>query len=398
MQIYVDYNASSPIAPEVRAAIVPFLDAAFGNPSSLHWAGRPARAAIEAARVSLAELLHAAPEEIVFTSGGTESNNHAIKGAYGIWARGIAGATSPSGSRPAPHFVTTAIEHPAVTLPLAYLRDVHGAEVTELLVDAYGRVDPSAVEQALRPETVLVSVMHANNETGVLQPIAEIGSLCRSRNVLFHTDAAQSVGKVPVDLRALQVDLLTVAGHKLLAPKGVGALYVRTGLRLEPLLHGAGHEHGRRSGTENTPWIVGLGAAAALAARHLAEDGVSRVARLRDRLEAGIAASWGDGAVFHGAGAPRLPNTSSVAFVGRIGAEVLGALDGVAASTGAACHSGVVELSRALRAMGVREQVGMGTIRFSLGRGTTEAEVDAVVSALAAVQDGPAARQGRTEA
>ena len=406
MQIYLDYNASSPLAPEVIEALRPYLDAAYGNPSSLHWAGRPAKEAIDQARRQLANLLGARPSEIVFTGGGTESDNYAVQGAFGAWLRrgkaaepdggdagtraslplttGVVGKhqrASADASSYA-HFVTSAIEHPAILKPMEALRDLFGAEVTEVGVDSQGRVSPGDVERAIRPETVLVSVMHANNETGVIQPIGEIGAICRERGVLFHTDAAQSVGKVPIDVEALGVDLLTVAGHKLLAPKGIGALYVRDGVVLEPLLHGAGHESGRRSGTENTPWIVALGAAAASAEAHFADGADSEIAARRDRFEAGLGEIWGDDVVIHGKGVPRLPNTCSASFVGRVGQEVLDALDGVAASTGAACHSGVVELSRVLRAMGVSETVGMGTIRFSLGRYTSDAEIDAVLAAL----------------
>lgn len=379
MQIYLDYNASSPLAPEVIQAIRPFLEWAFGNPSSLHWAGSPAKAAIESARADLAGLLGAAPSEIVFTGGGTESNNFAIKGVYGAWVRR---ARSAGDALVSPHFVTSTVEHPAVTLPLVYLRDVHRADLTEVGVDRSGRVAAADVARAIQPNTALVSVMHANNEVGVIQPIREIAEVCRKRGVLFHTDAAQSVGKVPVDVGDLGVDMLTVAGHKLRAPKGIGALYVREGVELEPLLHGAGHESGRRSGTENTPWIVGLGAAARLARSQAGSGGATEVRRLRDLLESGLREVWGDGVVIHGQEVSRLPNTCSASFVGLVGLEVLRALDGVAASTGAACHSGVVELSRVLRAMGVTEQVGMGTIRFSLGHDTTEAEIGEVLERL----------------
>jgi cysteine desulfurase len=383
MQIYLDYNASSPLAPEVVCAIQPFLDGAYGNPSSLHWAGRSAKVAIEAARTEVADLLGARPEEIVFTGGGTESNNFAIKGAYGTWARQ---RTTDPNAPARPHFVTSAVEHPAVSLPLQYLRDVHGAELSEVPVNRAGRVDPEEVARAIRPDTLLVSIMHANNEVGVIQPIHDIAKVCRDRQVLFHTDAAQSVGKVPIDVKQLGVDLLSVAGHKLLAPKGIGVLYMRAGVVLEPLLHGAGHESGRRSGTENTPWIVGLGAAAALARKHLEQGGDAEIRRLRDLFEAGLKEIWGEGVVVHGQEVDRLPNTCSASFVGKVGQEVLASLEGVAASTGAACHSGVVELSRVLRAMAVTERVGMGTIRFSLGRYTSRDEIDAVLAALRAAK------------
>jgi len=373
-EIYLDYNASSPIAPEVVEAIRPFFERAYGNPSSLHWAGRPAREAVERARTQLASLVHCDADEMVLTSGGSEASNYAIKGSY--WR---------SGRRDA-HFITTAVEHPATLNPLRFL-ERQGAALTVLPVDRHGRVSPREVEAALRPETLLVSVMHSNNEVGTLEPIAEIGAICRARRVLFHVDGAQSVGKVPLDVRALNVDLLSIAGHKLYAPKGVGALFVRRGVELEPLVHGAGHERGRRAGTENVLLVVGLGAACALAEQVLESEGPSSPSALRvrrDRFERELRARFGERVTINGHPELRLPNTSSVNFVGRIGAEVLAALPGVAASTGSACHSGVVELSAVLRAMGVPPEEGMGAVRFSLGRGTTDAELDQVLALLEA--------------
>lgn len=390
MQIYFDYNASSPLAPEVLAAMQPYFEGAYGNPSSPHWAGRPAKQAVDDGRRDVAALLGAEPAEIVFTSGGTEANNHVIKGVYGGWRRaqvGLKGADDPRLFAEPPHFITSAIEHPAISVPLAYLRDVHGVGLTVVGVDRAGRVDPSDIEAAIQENTVLVTVMHSNNEVGTLQPVAEIGRICRSRGVLLHTDASQSVGKVPIDVRELEVDLLTVAGHKLMAPKGIGALYIRNGLTLEPLLHGAGHEDGRRAGTENALWIVGLGAAAQVAQHHFEEGGVAVIRRKRDRFEAGLLEILGDRVTVNGAGAERLPNTCSVNFVGQVGAEVLNQLEGVAASTGAACHSGDVKLSGVLSAMGVTEHEGMGAVRFSLGRFTTDAEIDAVLGAVRSLAD-----------
>ncbi|MEZ4654104.1 MAG: cysteine desulfurase family protein [Candidatus Eisenbacteria bacterium] len=366
-RIYFDYNASSPLAEPVIAAMSPFLREGFGNPSSLHWAGRPGRAAFEQARAQVAELLGCEPEEIFFTSGGTESNNFAIKGVFHrLRERGR-------------HFVISAVEHPAVHRPIAFLERECGARVTVVPVDRTGRVSVDGVLEALTPETILVSIMHANNEVGTLQPVEEIGRACRERGVLFHTDAAQAVGKVAIDAPRLPCDLLSVAGHKLQAPKGVGALFVRKGVELEPFMHGAGHERGWRAGTENVLLAVGLGAAAELARTRLAHPAHDRIAALRDRLQRGLEATLPSGVTVNGDLGRRLPNTLSINFVGKVGQDVLAALEGVAASTGAACHSGAVELSGVLRAMGVPAEQGMGAIRFSLGWDSTEAEVDEVV-------------------
>jgi cysteine desulfurase len=363
---YLDFNASTPIAPEAVEAMRPFLTDHFGNPSSHHWAGAPAKAAVERARGQVAALLGARPDEIVFTSGGTEANNHALQGAFL--------ANRDRGD----HLVTSAVEHPAVLKPIEFLRSL-GARVTVVGVDRQGRVDPEEVRRALTPRTILVSVMHANNEVGTIQPISEIAAVARAAGALVHTDAAQSVGKIPARVDALGVDLLSVAGHKLYAPKGVGALYVRRGTRLEPFMHGAGHESGRRAGTENVLLDVALGAACEEAGRWI---GMDAVRTLRDRFEAGLHAALGAGVTVNGAGAERLPNTSSVNFVGRVGAEVLAALPGVAASTGSACHAGSVELSEVLAAMGVPAREGMGAVRFSLGRATTWEELEDLLRRL----------------
>jgi len=362
-RVYLDFNASTPLAPEVQAAMRPLLEAHFGNPSSLHWAGEPAKAALEQARGQVAALLGAAPEEIVFTSGGTEANNHALKGAF--WAAKGRGT----------HLVTTAVEHPAVLEPLRFLEQ-RGARVTIVPVDRSGLVDPEDVRRALRPETVLVSVMHANNEVGTIQPIARIAALVHAAGALLHVDAAQSVGKVPARVDDLGADLLSVAGHKLHAPKGIGALYVRRGVALEPLLHGAGHERGRRAGTENVLLAVGLGAACRAAEPWL---GLAAVRALRDALEGGLREATGGRLSVNGAGAERLPNTASVNFLGLTGADLLARLPGVAASTGSACHAGSVTLSPVLAAMGVPPEEGRGAVRFSLGRTTTADEIEHVV-------------------
>lgn len=366
--IYLDYNASTPIAPEVVNAMRPFLAEHFGNPSSSHWAGLPAKQALEGARVQVAALLGCTPQEIVFTSGGTEANNHAIKGAFfALRERGN-------------HVVTTQIEHPATLQPCHFLERL-GAEVTYLPVDGTGRVSPGDVRQAITPRTVLVSVMHANNEVGTIQPIAEIAQITRERGVLLHTDAAQSVGKIPTRVAELGVDLLSVAGHKLYAPKGIGALYMRDGVQLEPLLHGAGHESGRRAGTESVLLNVALGAACALAAASM-EFHRARLTKLRDSFHARLLDLFGAALHLHGHPTERLPNTLNLSFKDRIGSELLATLDGVAASTGSACHSGRHELSPVLRAMGVSEHIGLGAVRFSLGRMTTAEELDQVLELL----------------
>jgi len=365
-RIYLDFNASTPIAPEVADAMQPFLTERFGNPSSRHWAGAPAKDAVERARAEVAGLLGCDPSEIVFTSGGSESNNHAIKGIFF------------ASRRDNPHIVTTQVEHPAVLNPCRFLERL-GAEVTWLRVDRYGMVEPDDVRRAITDQTILVTVMHANNETGTIQPIREISRIVHERGIIFHTDAAQSVGKIRTRVEELGVDLLSVAGHKLYAPKGVGALYVRKGTVLEPFVHGAGHESGRRAGTENVLLDVGLGAASALAGSWLESPSI-RV--LRDRLWNRFREVLGEQVVLNGHTDQRLPNTLNVSFVGRIGAEVLTTLEGVAASTGSACHEGRHEMSPVLRAMGLRPEVGLGAVRFSLGRTTTEREVDEVADKI----------------
>ena len=365
-EIYLDYNASTPIDPRVAAVMLPLLDTAYGNPSSAHEAGQQAREAINRARDQVAALLGAASDEIVFTSGGSEANNLALKGV--AWAYRERGD----------HIVTSAAEHPAILSVCAFL-EAQGGRVTYLPVDRHGQVDPEDLRRAITDRTILVSLMHANNETGTIQPIAACSQIARDRGVLFHTDAAQSVGKVATDVHALGVDLLSLAGHKLYAPKGVGALYVRRGIRLEPLIHGAGHEAGRRAGTESALLTAGLGEACRLAQDLASMD---RIEALRDALWEGLRRQFGTGIVLNGHPDQRLPNTLNVGFVGRVGAEILDQFDGVAASTGSACHAGRVELSPTLAAMGVPPEVGMGAIRFSLGRGTTATEVEHVLKQL----------------
>jgi len=369
MRIYLDFNASTPVAPEVAARMQAVLNGPFGNPSSDHWAGVPARDAVKKARASVATLLGCEASEVVFTSGGSEANNHALKGVF--FSRQVE----------CPHIITTQVEHPAVLNPCRFLERL-GAKMTCLPVDGFGRVDPDDIRRAVTANTILISVMHANNEVGTIQPIAEIGRIAREHGILFHTDAAQSVGKIPTKVRELGVDLLSVAGHKLYGPKGVGALYIRAGVQIEPLLHGAGHEAGRRAGTENAVLDVGLGAAC-----ELAESWVDRqsIRELRDFFWRRLNEEFEHDVVLNGHPTERLPNTLNVSFPGREGMEILRRLDGVAASTGSACHSGAIDLSPVLKAMGVPPETGMGTIRFSLGRTTTEEEIEAVVRNLRAV-------------
>ena len=313
--------------------------------------------------MQVAGLLGCNVNEIVFTSGGSEANNHALKGVF--FASGRADG----------HIITTQVEHPAVINPCRFLERL-GATVTYLRSDGFGRVDPDDVRRALRPNTILISVMHANNEVGTIQPIEEISQIAHKAGVLLHSDAAQSVGKIGFTVQELGVDLLSVAGHKLYAPKGVGVLYIRDGVSLEPLIHGASHESGRRAGTENVLLDVALGAACDLARTW---SGMDSVRELRDLFWDLLQNKFGDRVVLNGHPIERLPNTLNVSFVAQVGAEILGRLPGVAASTGSACHAGSVELSPVLRAMGVTPEIGMGAIRFSLGRTTTREEIEAVV-------------------
>ena len=366
-RIYLDFNASTPLAPEAIAAMRQALDAPlFGNPSSDHWAGRPAHDAVEKARTQVANLLGCAPGEIVFTSGGSEANNHALKGIFF------------ASRHTHPHIITTQVEHPAILNPCRFLERL-GARLTCVPVDRFGRVDPDDVRREVRPETALISVMHANNEVGTIQPIGEISQVARDHGIPFHTDSAQSVGKIRTNVRELGVDLLSVAGHKLYGPKGVGALYIRAGLSIEPLIHGAGHEVGRRAGTENVLLDVGLGAACEAAEPWI---GMASVQQLRDLLWARLTDEFGDRVALNGHPTERLPNTLSVSFPGRVGADILQRLPELAASTGSACHSGKIRLSPVLEAMRIPPEVGMGAIRFSLGRSTTNHEIETVVHRL----------------
>ena len=357
--IYLDYNATTPIAPEVVQAMLPFLNEEFGNPSSSYPRGWRALEATVKARRQVADLLGCAPEEIVFTSGATEANNTVIKG---VAHRSRAG-----------QIITTAVEHPAVLAPCQWLKS-QGFEITVLPVDRRGRVNPEEVRRALTPRTILVSVMHANNETGAIQPVAEIGTIAREAGVLMHTDAAQSVGKIPVKVKELQVDFLTVAGHKVYAPKGVGVLCVRQGAAFTPMLHGGGQEGGRRSGTENVPYMVALGEACRLAQERLAAD-QPRFQALRDRLY-GLLQEGFPNLVLNGPVTERLPNTLNVSFPGLSGRAILSGLWELEASVGAACHGDEECSSPVLAAMGIAPEVALGAVRLSVGRPSTMADVE----------------------
>jgi cysteine desulfurase len=367
-RIYLDYNASTPVDPGVAQAMRSAMDDGYGNPSSPHWAAIPAKDTVERSRRQVATFLGCTPEEIVFTSGGSEANNLALKGALLVRPRRRA------------HLITTQVEHPSVLAPCAFL-ERQGARVTYLPVDGTGLLNPDDLRRAITRETVLISVMHANNEVGTIQPIAACAQIARDHGVPFHTDAAQSVGKIPTRVAELGIDLLSIAGHKAYAPKGIGALYVRTGTRLEPLIHGGGHEGGRRAGTESAMLTAALGAACELAGDLAPMEGLRR---LRDQFRDALHANLGDRVVLNGHPEQRLPNTLNVSFVGCNGAEILAALDGVAASTGSACHSGQIEVSPVLRAMNISKDVAMGAVRFSLGRATTADEVEEVVERIAA--------------
>lgn len=365
--IYLDYNATTPVDPRVLEAMLPYLREHFGNPSSSHPYGVQARMGVEQARRQVATLLGGEPDEIVFTGSGSEANNLAIKG--------IAGAYRDRGD----HVITSQVEHPAVLEPCRYL-ERPGFRVTYLPVNNHGRVDPDAVVQAINPRTILITIMHANNEVGTIQPIAAIGRVARAHGIPFHTDAAQSVGKIPTRVDELQVDLLTVVGHKFYAPKGVGALYIRRGVQVESLIHGVGHEGGRRASTENVAGVVGLGEAGRLAGENLAET-AGRLRELRERLHQGLM-QQGVQLALNGCPTERLPNTLNLSFTGIDSNSLLAALPEIAASTGSACHAGETEPSAVLLAMGTPKELALGAVCFSLGCWTTAEEVDQTVTFL----------------
>ncbi len=364
---YLDYNATTPVDPEVAEAIKPYLLEFFGNPSSSHWYGIQTRKAIETARGQVADLLGSQPEEIIFTSGGSESNNFALKG--------IAFANREKGN----HIITSTIEHPAVTEVCRYL-EAHNFRVTYLPVDQDGIVDPVNLEKAISPQTILISLMHANNEVGTIQPITDVSVLAKQNGIIIHTDAAQSAGKIPACVNELGIDLLSVAGHKLYAPKGIGALFIREGIDLEKLIHGAGHEQHKRAGTENVMGIVGLGKACEIAKRDL-EKNMAHMKSMRDRLHQGLQEKL-EGIRLNGHEEKRLPNTLSIAFPRIEADKLLSKIGGVAASAGAACHSGHASVSPVLSAMRVPEEYAKGTIRFSTGKMTTPEEIEQAIKII----------------
>ena len=367
--IYLDYNGTTPLDPEVIEAMRPFLETEFGNPSSSHWYGIKPKQAVEAARKQVAGILNCNPSEVLFTSGGTESNNHAIFG--------VARRFREKGN----HIITSNFEHPAVLEVCRYL-DSHGFETTYLPVGEDGLVNPDDVARAVRPATILITIMHANNEVGTVQPIDEISRIAKNHGIVMHTDAAQSVGKIPADVEALGVDLLSLAGHKVYAPKGIGALYVRAPLVPEKFCYGAGQEMGWRAGTENVLEIVGLGKACQVAQRNL-EKHRARMKFMRDRLHEGLLGRISNIRV-NGDLEHRLPNTLSISFKGQEANRILEDIGlEVAASAGAACHSDTVEISHVLEAMGVPLEWAKGTLRFSVGRMTTEAEIDKTIRVVA---------------
>jgi cysteine desulfurase len=371
--IYLDYNATTPHDPEVIEAMRPFFEDEFGNPSSSHWYGSKPKQAVNKARHQIASLLNGQPEEIIFTSGGTESNNLALKGS--------AEAFHHKGN----HIVTSQIEHPAV-LEVCNFLETTGFEVTYLPVDEFGLVRLEDLKAAMRKETILISIMHANNEVGTIQPIAEIAKLAKKHGLIFHTDAAQSVGKIPVDVNRLGVDLLTIAGHKVYAPKGVGALYIRQGLAPKKLMHGAGQEMAVRAGTENVLEIVGLGMACEIAERDLGKN-MKHMQAMRDRLFEGVKKGC-DPVKLNGHPQKRLPNTLSISFLDLEANRILDAIESeVAASAGAACHSDTVQISEVLKAMDVPLEWAKGTLRLTTGRMTTGQEIDKAAHVIcAAVQ------------
>ena len=365
-RIYFDNNATTPVLPEVLEAMRPYFNERFGNASSIHHHGQETRAAVERARESVAALLGCRSAEVVFTSGGTEADNLAIFGLV----------------KPGDHLITSTIEHHAVLNSGKRLQEM-GCEVSYVPVDGQGLVNPEDVRRALRPNTRLISIMTANNETGVLQPVEEIGRIAVEADVYFHTDAVQAAGKVPLDVKRIACDLLSISAHKMHAPQGIGALYVRKGTLLQPLLYGGSHERSRRAGTENVPAIVALGAAAEVARRGLSDGSVRQLAALRDRLQAGVLATVNASEV-NGGGVARVPNTSNIYFDYIEGEALVIALDlkGLAVSTGAACSSGAIEPSHVLTAMGLRSERARASIRFSLGKQNTAEEVDLALALI----------------
>ena len=372
--MYLDYNATTPVDPAVVEAMLPYLSIHFGNPSSAHTYGQVAHHAIDTARTQVAQLLGCSPDEITFTGGGSESDNLAI--------RGIALAYRHKGN----HIITQVTEHPAVLNTCRALERLHGFRVTYLPVDETGRVSPGAVENAIDEQTVLITIMHANNETGTLQPIMEIAKVAHKYGLLVHTDAAQSAGKIPTLVDELGVDLLTVAGHKLYAPKGIGALYARGALQLEPVIYGGGQESGRRAGTENVAYCVALGAACMLAQEQLV-DSQQRLKHLRDTLQRELEECMPGQVSLNGHVTERLPNTLNISVGGVIGEDVLAATPEIASSTGSACHEGSTDPSPVLLSMGMSRERALGALRLTLGRWSTEEEIERAARLLARTID-----------
>jgi cysteine desulfurase len=359
--IYLDHNATTPVDPEAVKAMMPYLQEEFGNPSSGYLLGMRARQGLDLARQTVASLLNGQPDEVIFTSGGSEANNMVLKGLIDL--------NAPEKY----HIITSAVEHPAILNPALFLMEL-GVNVTILPVDSFGRVDLTAVRNAILPDTTLITVMLANNETGTLQPIKEISEIAREHGIALHTDAAQAVGKIETDVNALGVDFLTLAGHKLYGPKGIGALYIRNGQNITPLVHGAGQEGGNRAGTESVPLAAGLGAACRIAESSLQDD-LQKMERLRNHLQTRLFEAL-DGLVLNGHPEERLPNTLNVSVPGIEGSEILRGLPTVMASTGAACHDQTVKLSHVLSAMSVPPEIGMGALRLSVGRCNTMDQIE----------------------
>ena len=366
MKVYLDNNASTPIDPLVIKEMEPYINEFYGNPSSGHWLGKKGRGAIENSRNQVAKLIGAKPKEIIFTSGGSESNNMALKG--------IAFAYRKKGS----HIITSVIEHPAIINPCKYL-EANGFKVTYVGVERDGRVNPKDIEEVMTDETILVSIMHANNETGTTQPIADISKICKKKVIYFHTDAAQTVGKIRVDVDDLGIDMLSIAGHKFYASKGIGALYIKEGVEVESLIHGANHEMGKRAGTENVPGIVGLGKASQIASENMNEYN-KKVSYLRDLLHEKLKSIARTN--LNGHPKERLPNTLNLSFTGIDSSQMLSKLEDIALSTGSACHDSVREPSAVLTEMGITRELALGAVRFSLGRFNTEKEINYVVDEI----------------
>ena len=364
--IYLDNNATTPIDKTVADAMLPFIFENYGNPSSTHTMGLSAKNAIIQSRQQVADLLNCCADELVFTGSGSEANNTILKG--------VAEAYQSKGR----HIITSQIEHPSIMATCQYLEQ-SGFQITYLPVNREGFVELEQLRNALTAETILVTIMHSNNETGTLQPIRLMAELCKDNDILFHTDASQSIGKVPIDIAALDVDFLTLAGPKLYAPKGIGAFFIKNGINIPSLIHGAGHEGGRRAGTENVIFIVGLGKACEIAAKTLQSQ---QILQLSQYFYQQLKNTFEDKIQLNGCFEQRLPNTLNISFLGHTSAEIMGELDGVAVSAGSACHAGATEISAVLKAMGLSQQAGVGAIRFSLGKYTSKADIDSVIQKL----------------